>query len=388
MFQMQSVKIFLACVVAAVLYGIVHDQITAHLCIEYFTVFHPKIIDSQSPTLLGLAWGVVATWWVGAILGILLAIVSQAGFRPKLQVRDLLRPICILLAVMGVCALAAGCIGYISGWVSQDSAALVPISARKAFAADFWAHSASYLAGVVGGVAFCVFAYRKRLRISTECGVEPAGTAIPILAKVGLGLILTGIAALCVSALWSETRTWVPVDVPLSLTVGHIRTREFKINQNALYEIAVDGERNIPYQTLNCLLGVEDIYPERCKDTPSVIRASWVLTSNGAILAHGSSDEFKGGAWSTTVSRDIGSFRLEKGKQYVLDVDILTDGSLLQATHPRLKVGVHPEYYEGNMVMTLFVKAFAGILGVIGIALLLVGLLRKRRFREMLAVEG
>ena len=384
---MQSIKIVFACIVAAILYGIVHDQITAHLCIEYFTVFHPKIISSQAPTLLALAWGVVATWWVGAILGILLAIVSQAGSRPKLQIRDLFKPICVLLVVMGICALSAGCLGYVSGWVSQDSASLIPLPAHKAFAADVWAHSASYLAGIVGGFVLCVIAYKKRLRMSIENGLESSDAPFPMIAKIGAGLVLMGIAAICSWALWSETRTWVPVDMPVSLTVGHIRTPEFKINQNALYEIAIDAERNLPYQTLNCLLGVEDIYPERCKDTQSVIRASWVLTSHGASIAHGSSDEFKGGAWSTTVSRDIGSFRLEAGKRYVLDVDILNDGTLLQATHPRLKVGVHPEYYEGNMVMSLFVTAFGGVLGLIGVVLLLIGLLRKREFSQTFPVE-
>lgn len=384
---MQAVKIFLGCVAAAILYGIVHDQITAHLCIEYFTVFHAKIIDSQSPMLLGFAWGVVGTWWVGAILGVLLAIVSQAGARPKLQLHDLLRPIFVLLAVMGVCALVAGLIGYMSGWVSQDFAALVPISAHRAFAADYWAHSASYLVGIVGGLALCVWACKKRLRMSIGLGLEPAGAAFPMLAKVGTGLILTAIATMCSWVLWSETRTWVPVDIPTSLTVGHIRTPEFKINQNAFYEIDIEAERNIPFETLNCLLGVESIYPERCKNTPSVIRASWILTSNGTAIAHGSSDDFKGGGWSNTVSREIGNFNLERGKRYVLDVDIVTAGTLLQATHPRLKVGVHPSYYEGQIVMSLFVSAFAGLLGIVGIALLLVGLLRKRRFRQMSTVE-
>jgi hypothetical protein len=348
----------------------------------------PEDYNSQSPTLLALAWGVAATWWFGGILGILLAIVSQAGSRPKLDLQDLLRPMCVLLAAMGICALVAGSIGYVSGLVSQDSAALVPISAHKAFAADFWAHTTSYLAGFFGGLALCVLAYKKRLRRSIEIGLEPAGAGFPMLAKVGTGLILTGVAAICGWALWSETRTWVPVDMPVPLTVGRIQTREFKINQDALYEIGIDAERNIPYQTLNCLLDVEDIYPERCKDTPSVIRASWVLTSDGAAVAHGSSDEFKGGGWSVTVERYIGSFRLEKGKRYVIDVDILTDGTLLRTTHPRLKVGVHPEYYESNMWMTLFVTAFAGVLGIVGTALLLVGLLRKRPFRQMSTVAS
>jgi len=58
---MQSIKIILTCVVAAILYGIVHDQITARICVEYFSVFHPAIFSTESPTLLALGWGMVAT---------------------------------------------------------------------------------------------------------------------------------------------------------------------------------------------------------------------------------------------------------------------------------------------------------------------------------------
>ena len=81
---MESLKIVLVCIAAAVLYGIVHDQFTARACIEYFTVFHPPVFRTQSPTLLGFGWGIIATWWVGAILGVLLALTARAGPRPKL----------------------------------------------------------------------------------------------------------------------------------------------------------------------------------------------------------------------------------------------------------------------------------------------------------------
>lgn len=49
-------------------------------------------------------------------------------------------------------------------------------------------------------------------------------------AWVGLGLILSGIAWFGGSAWWANTRIWQPVDVPISLSVGHVRTPEFKIN--------------------------------------------------------------------------------------------------------------------------------------------------------------
>ncbi|MFO0941023.1 MAG: hypothetical protein U0930_09660 [Pirellulales bacterium] len=36
-----------------------HDQITARICIEYFTIGHPRIIPTDDPTILGIVWGIV-----------------------------------------------------------------------------------------------------------------------------------------------------------------------------------------------------------------------------------------------------------------------------------------------------------------------------------------
>jgi hypothetical protein len=66
---------------------ILHDQITARVCVEYFTVFHPPVFNTQSPTLLACGWGVIATWWVGLFLGLFLAVAARIGPRPKLSVR-------------------------------------------------------------------------------------------------------------------------------------------------------------------------------------------------------------------------------------------------------------------------------------------------------------
>jgi len=75
----QAIGIVLRSVFAAVLYGVVHDQITVRVCLEYFTVGHPRIFDTENPTLLGLAWGIVATWWMGLLLEVPLAIAARAG---------------------------------------------------------------------------------------------------------------------------------------------------------------------------------------------------------------------------------------------------------------------------------------------------------------------
>ena len=109
---MHSIAIVILCIGSAAVYGIVHDQITARVCIEYFTIGHPPISDTTSPTWLALRWGIIATWWAGFLLGVPLAIAARVGRRPKRSVQSLLRPILTLLLVMGVCALVAGIVGY------------------------------------------------------------------------------------------------------------------------------------------------------------------------------------------------------------------------------------------------------------------------------------
>jgi len=74
---MQALAIIAMCVAMAVAYGIVHDQITVRICLEYFTVGHPPVFPTSDPTLLALGWGVIATWWVGLLLGILLACAAR-----------------------------------------------------------------------------------------------------------------------------------------------------------------------------------------------------------------------------------------------------------------------------------------------------------------------
>jgi hypothetical protein len=166
---MQSIAIIALCIGMAVIYGILHDQVTARVCVEYFTIGHPPVFDTDSPTLLGLGWGIIATWWVGAVLGYALALAARAGRRPKRGVRSLVRPIFNLLLVMGVGALIAGLVGFAlatSGavYLLEPLATDVPRPRHARFLADLWAHSASYFVGFVGGTVVIVRVWRSRKR--------------------------------------------------------------------------------------------------------------------------------------------------------------------------------------------------------------------------------
>ena len=166
---MESLKIALLCIVSAVVYGILHDQVTARVCVEYFTIGHPPIFHTDSPTLLAFGWGVVATWWVGVILSFPAVIACRVGSLPKFSAADLVRPIAGLLLVMGIASLLAGITGYVLAKADvvslpEPMAWRIPTACRIAFLADWWAHMTAYAVGVLGGLALCAWVLFRRWR--------------------------------------------------------------------------------------------------------------------------------------------------------------------------------------------------------------------------------
>ena len=166
-----GVHIILATVAAFVLYGIIHDQFTVRLSLEYFTIGHPKLINSQNPTLIALAWGGAATWWFGLLMGTLISACANVGNLPKLTVRDFIRPAMLLFAITGICAFIAAIIGY---YLAQQRVLSLmpwyflqlPDSYRVNFVAALWAHTASYTIGGIGSLILCAWTIRRRQILS------------------------------------------------------------------------------------------------------------------------------------------------------------------------------------------------------------------------------
>lgn len=165
---MEFLKIVIMGVVAACLYGVVQDQVTVRVCIEYFTVGHPPVFRTQSPTMLALGWGVIATWWVGLPLGLLIGLFSR--YRPpRLVWRDLVRPLLLVLCLMAMLSLLAGVAGLMAAWAGEARlleplASQVPAGRHDLFLADLWAHNTAYLSGLLGGIGLCVWCVLARRR--------------------------------------------------------------------------------------------------------------------------------------------------------------------------------------------------------------------------------
>ena len=169
--KMEFLKIVAFGLFAAVTYGVIHDQVTARVCLEYFTIGHPPLIHSASPTLLAFAWGFVATWWVGLPLGAVVAMAAQSGARPKLTAAQVRPYILWLLVAVAVLASMSGLAVYFLAThqviaLDKDWSALLPEGTQIPFLVDLWTHTASYAFGIVGAAVVAVFVFRKRLTLA------------------------------------------------------------------------------------------------------------------------------------------------------------------------------------------------------------------------------
>jgi hypothetical protein len=156
---MEFVKIWAATIVLACAYGIAHDQVTAHLCVEYFTVAHVRVFPTESATLLAMGWGIIATWWMGAALGVIIAVaamrvVANAESRARHQARvgaggrdGRMRP------NRRDCWIRRGIAGDVA--VPASIAANVPVGSHDRFVAVWWTHLASYASGLAGTLLLC-----------------------------------------------------------------------------------------------------------------------------------------------------------------------------------------------------------------------------------------
>ena len=118
--------------------------------------------------------------------------------------------------------------------------------------------------------------------------------------KAGVGFLLAGLLPVLILSLWRATLNTIPVLKPISLSVGHI-TQPFTVNFTGTYTVRIEADRKLPFETLQCLLGVglQERLPEgQCKKIPAVLNASWTLTESGQIIKAGTSPTADGGVYA------------------------------------------------------------------------------------------
>ncbi|MFO0878091.1 MAG: hypothetical protein U0840_12135 [Gemmataceae bacterium] len=161
-------RIILGCLLMQLAFAVSLDMVSVRLSREYFTVAHdPAQVPFDNPTWMALGWGLRAGAGPGAILGVVLALVSTVGSKPPLTWSDLRPGLLVLVGFMGWTTLACGLAG---GWVAHVGAIrlgghwgeVIPAERHGAFQAVACAHLGAYLSGIGGGITFGVWAGQLR----------------------------------------------------------------------------------------------------------------------------------------------------------------------------------------------------------------------------------
>src|SRR5271154_6395256 len=123
---------------------------------------------------------------------------------------------------------------------------------------------------------------------------------MPRRTRVGLGVIFAGIALFGSSVLWLATRDWVPLDLPVSLSQGHIRVKAIKVNVAGTYtiEILVNRIEGAP-----CLIGLH-----QCESISPVVSLLWSLSDGSRRVASGRSEHDGAFGGTETIGVSLGFF--------------------------------------------------------------------------------
>lgn len=168
--------------------------------------------------------------------------------------------------------------------------------------------------------------------------------------RYALIVLVVGLCSLGIALFLTNVYRSEPMAFPFNLRPGTTASPAFRVDANGNYLIELEAERTLPFDQLNCLLGISPGITEPC-ELASPVDISWRVTSQNEIVAKGSSREGASGAWGDRVSRTLGRFPGKQGDEYVLHVESAKDASALADANPRIVVRLHPLQTKSHAVM-------------------------------------
>lgn len=155
------ITIVLGAIGLACLLGICLDMVTANVAVEYFSVFHPKVVESEQPWLLAIIWGIGASWWFGGIAGVIVGAINHRRRTPLAPLRILkwVAVACVVLWLIMIAILLA----------ILAFASTIPEEARRPtfdydrrIMAVAMAHQFEYVLGAIAVVIIAIKTWRAK----------------------------------------------------------------------------------------------------------------------------------------------------------------------------------------------------------------------------------
>lgn len=142
---------------------------------------------------------------------------------------------------------------------------------------------------------------------------------------------------------------YAAVYMPISLAAGGVRTPEFPVKKHSQwYDIMLQVEKPLPFRRMKCMVGAnsDGLDKKDCEKDDPIVRADWTVWENGRIVEWGSMRDCCGSIFTKeNIYKQVGSFPLEAGKDYVVQVHFTKDGSPLNVANPHLIVIPHEDMW-------------------------------------------
>jgi hypothetical protein len=142
---------------------------------------------------------------------------------------------------------------------------------------------------------------------------------------------------------------YAAVYMPISLAAGRVRTPEFPVKKlSQWYDIMLQFEKPLPFVRMVCMVGATSggLDKKDCEKDDPIVRADWSVWEDRGIVEWGSMRDCCGSSFTKeNICKQIGSFPLEAGKKYVVQVHFTKDGSPLNIANPHLIVIPHQDMW-------------------------------------------
>jgi hypothetical protein len=145
----------------ACLLGVGLDLVTANVAVEYFSVHHPRIVRTENPWALAVVWGIAASWWFGAISGVIVASINHRRQNPLEPVRILKWTLiaCVVLWLVMIAILVA--VFALASTIPMEKRQATFDSDRRLIAVAM-AHQYEYVLGAVTLGTIAIMTWRSK----------------------------------------------------------------------------------------------------------------------------------------------------------------------------------------------------------------------------------
>lgn len=170
------------------------------------------------------------------------------------------------------------------------------------------------------------------------------------IAAVATALIIVGLISPPLFRRWMATRTFIALDMPVSLARGHIRTGDFYINVQQVYYVQIRVDSAFRHNP-ECRFLVPD----------SLLHTRSTLFRDGQKLGEGEGTDAL-----------FAYFYPDKKGHYSLDVEVSSDAGCLDTWHPRIVVQTSSDDYD-DFYQIIWILSFALVLAGIGLVARCIG---------------